>query len=157
MSHVSDINVLESYIFMLLVGLKKYVSDSVFFSWITALIPSPVGDLENALGHPGVPSGRSRGRSEALRASLRPLLRPSGTPGCPRAFSRSPPGSGDQSGDPLKKTRITYTYIFKKPKFTIQTFTIHDKFSFSRSVLLINSQNLKRSIENYTIIQNIFL
>ena len=43
------------------------------------------------------------------RASLWPSARPSGTAGCPRAFSRSPPGSGDQGGDPLTKTGITYT------------------------------------------------
>ena len=63
---------------------KNYVSDSGFFSWIIALIPSPAGDLEKAPGHPP----------------------------CPRAFSRSPLGSGDQSGDPLQKTQITYTDFY---------------------------------------------
>ena len=41
---------------------KKYVSDSGFFSWITALIPSPVGERfapasAPARGHGGVPEG----------------------------------------------------------------------------------------------------
>ena len=52
------------------------------------------------------------------------LKMPSGTPACPRAFSRSPPGSGDQSGDPLKKTRITYTDSRKfkgKPFMSVKT------------------------------------
>ena len=43
---------------------KKYVSNPGFFSWITPLIPSPVGDLENALGSEQRPN-------EALRGSER--------------------------------------------------------------------------------------
>ena len=45
-----------------------------------------------------------------VSASLQPSVRPEGTAGCLRAFSRSPPSSRDQGGDPLTKTGIPYSY-----------------------------------------------
>ena len=90
---VFDISVVGYYILMVLVGLKKYLSDSGFFSWITVLIPSSVGVLENALGHPAVPSTtppRPRAPRRALwqpavtesRSGVTPL-KSSVTAGCP--------------------------------------------------------------------------
>ena len=71
-----------------------------------------IGDLKKPLGNAGGPSGLCSGLRSALRASLWPPLRPSGLPACPRGFSNHLRASGDLGEDPLRKTRITYIYIY---------------------------------------------
>ena len=63
-----------------------------------------------------IPSGSTEhavlsGLRSLLRSARRASLRPSGTPCCPRGFSKSPTGSGDLGENPLTKTRFFNIYF----------------------------------------------